>query len=753
MLHVRDTALRFWSSLPYVRPLGSCVITEDLLLVWHTKLAAPLSTRQYKIRTLGAPALTDDLAAFPPPHIAEWRLLQGPLLANVNFDAFCPSCNIVGKHFLVRVTAQSELPRITREGPTRYEPKRTGERLPVPAAEFLWDAILVVLQPPLDLSLSRIVDLPHDLYEFQVPGIEFLAKTQPGALLGDDMGLGKTVQAIVALRVLFQAGRIRHALVVCPRSVLRQWERHFEEWAPLLVVTTVDGDRYVRQGCWIGYAKAHVYLMTYGIMRQDIQLITRRAENNPRLRFDVVVLDEISNIKNPGTRQSQAAKALPKRVGWGLSGTPLENRPGDVVAEFDFLHPELFAGRTDLSNSQVRDRIAPYFMRRRKSEVLKDLPALTHTEHWLELTSQQQDSYEKAYETGVVELREKGEQVTVTHIFALLTKLKQICNVDPRTRKSGKLKWLQENLEQMASDNDKVLIFSQWLESGVDEIYQHLPEERTLRYVGEMSSAKREAVVERFRSDPDKNVLLLTYGSGGHGLNLQAANYVILFDHWWNPATEKQAVDRTHRIGQTKPVFVYDLWIKNTVEEKIYQILEDKQQLFAEVIDSLAVGGAERTGLSEEDLFGLFDLTPPRSEREKKKPTVQYLLALTPDQFEELLARIYRQTGYDVRVTPATRDQGIDVIAHKQDALNPECIAIQCKNHRAPIGRPDAQRFLGAVTDPKYSQAILVATAGFTHDCEEFARKQGRLKLVDGQHLCDLMQDLEISLRTEELSS
>jgi len=640
------------------------------------------------------------------------------------------------------------LPRISREGRIRYEPKRTEERSPVPVAEFLWEAILVVLQPPLDLNLSKIVDLPHELYDFQRPGIKFLAETRPGALLGDDMGLGKTVQAIVALRVLFQAGRIRRALVVCPRSILRQWERHFAEWASLLRLSIVDGDPYVRRGRWgwAGRTDAHVYLTTYGMMRQDIELLGRRGQDDSEFRFDVVILDEISNVKNPSTRQSQAAKALPKRVGWGLSGTPLENRPGDVVAEFDFLHPELFAGATDLSNSQVRDRIAPYFMRRRKSEVLKDLPALTHTEHWLELTSQQQDAYEKAYETGVVDLREKGEQVTVTHIFALLTKLKQICNVDPRTRKSGKLKWLQENLEQMASDNDKVLIFSQWLESGVDEIYQHLPEERTLRYVGEMSSAKREAVVERFGSDPEKNVLLLTYGSGGHGLNLQAANYVVLFDHWWNPATEKQAVDRTHRIGQTKPVFVYALWVKNTVEEKIYQILEDKQQLFAEVIDSLAVRGADRTGLSEKELFGLFDLTPPRSEREKKKPTVEHLLALSPDQFEELLARIYRQTGYEVRVTPATRDQGIDVIAYKQDALNPECIAIQCKNHKAPVGRPDAQKLLGAATDPKYSQAILVATAGFTHDCEEFARKQGRLKLVGGQHLCERMQDLEMSL-------
>jgi len=750
MLHVRDAALRFWTRLPHVHPLGPCVITEDLLLVWHAKLAAPLSARQYKIRTLKPPSLTgdllagplpvtqykvrtlkppsltDDLAAFPFPTTAERQLLGKPLIANVEFDVFCPSCNIVGKHFVRPVTAQSQFPIVRKAQRRQADSEASRPKTPVLNSDLLWDTILLVLEPPLDLNLPKIVDLPHDLYHFQRAGIKFLAETKPGALLGDDMGLGKTVQAIVALRLLFQAGQIKRALIVCPRSVLRQWEGHLKEWAPLLRVSTVDGDPYVRRGRWgwAGRTDAHVYLTTYGIMRQDIEVLRRRSQGAPEFRFDVVILDEITNIKNPTTKQSQAAKNLPKKFGWGLSGTPLENRPEDVVAEFAFLYPRLFAGQPILSPKDVRDKIKPYFLRRRKEEVLRDLPPKIQTEHWIKLTSKQQAAYERAYETGVVDLKEKGRQVTITHILALLQRLKQICNVDPRSRESAKIEWLVKNFDQMISNTDKVLIFSQWLESGVEEIYEQLPEEykhKALKYTGQVTgSSRRQAIIDEFSGDPEKKILLLTYGTGQHGLNLQAANYVVLFDHWWNPATEQQAVDRTHRIGQSKGVFVYDLWVEDTIEERIYEILQHKRQLYGEVIDSLAVRGVDGTGLSEEELFGLFDLTPARSEREKKKPTVEHLLALSPDQFEELLAEIYRRKGYTARVTPNTRDEGIDVIAYKQDAPNWEYIAIQCKNHRAPVGVGDARNLLGAVTDPKYSQAILVATAGFTQDCEEF---------------------------------
>lgn len=743
MPRFRDIALRVWTKLPGRSPLLCPPITDDLLLAWKVELNASAVTR-YKIRTLEAPVLTNDLATLSRPHIDEYQLLRQPDMASLEFDPFCPSCHIIGKHFAQRPNGQRTLPQTDKEGWIKYEPKRKRIPLPRPKSDFLWDTILLLLQPPLDLALSRIVDLPHKLYPFQIPGIKFLAETRPGALLGDDMGLGKTIQAIVALRLLFQTGTIRRALVICPRSILPQWEKELEKWAPLLRVATVYGPAYERRGYWHG--ESHIYLTTYGTMRQDIDEIVKCFRDDPGSRFDVVVLDEISTIKNPSSKQSQAAKALPKRRGWGLSGTPLENRPDDVIAEFGFLHPKLFAGATNPSPREVRDRIQPYFMRRRKQEVLKDLLPITYTERWMELTREQRDAYDSAYETGVVDLKEKREQVTVTHVLALLTKLKQICNVDPRTRTSAKIEWLHENLEQMTQDNDKMLIFSQWLGSGVDEIYEHLPKHQTLKYIGKMSTSQREAAKGQFSEDPEKKTLLLTYGAGKHGLNLQAANYVVLFDHWWNPATAQQAVDRTHRIGQTNKVFVYDLWVENTIEERIYQILERKRQLFGEVIDSLAVRGVSSTGLSEEELFGLFDLTPPRREREKKEPAVDDLLRLSPGRFEELTAEIYRKRGYNARVTPSTRDEGIDVVAYKEDALNPECIAIQCKNHAAPVGRPDAQKLLGAATDPKYSQAILVATAGFTEDCREFARKQGRLKLVDGDYICSLISDLGMAL-------
>ena len=254
-------------------------------------------------------------------------------------------------------------------------------------------------------------------------------------------------------------------------------------------------------------------------------------------------------------------------------------------------------------------------------------------------------------------------------------------------------------MEQITQDNDKVLIFSEWRPYGVDEIYEQLPREYkggTLKYTGEVTgSSRRQAIIDEFSEDAQKKILLLTYGAGGHGLNLQAANYVVLFDHWWNPAAEQQAVDRTYRIGQKhEKVFVDDLWVENTIEERIYKILQDKRQLFGEVIDSLAVQGEDGTGLSKEELFGLFDLTPPRGEREKKKPTVEHLLALSSDQFEELLARIYRQTGYEVRVTPATRDQGIVVIAYKQDPLTRSALRFSARIIEHRLGAQTHNAFL-----------------------------------------------------------
>lgn len=741
MPRLRNAALRVWGTLSGRKPLSVASVTADLLV--------PLLSAQataYRVRPLATASVGPDRAPLGPVIIHEHRLLSPPGTTELVFDLFSPSVHVIGKRF-------TRSPQALRSiGTSHRKSSRGAARQPAllkPAQDFLWDSVLLVLQPPLDLKLTDIVDLPYELYKFQIPGIEFLAQAQPGALLGDDMGLGKTIQAIVALRLLFQAGRITRALVVCPRSILRQWEDELWKWAPLLRCEMAYGLADHRRVVW--NSDAHVYLTSYGSLRQDIQVIAKRAADQTGFAFDVVVLDEITNIKNPRTKRSRATKSLPRRRGWGLSGTPLENRLDDVVGLFSFLCPRLFPPAADPNADEVREAIRPYFMRRRKqdTEVWEHLPPKLYQTEWITLTREQRRAYDIAYEEGVVHLRDSAETVTVQHILALLQKLKQICNFDPETGASAKMKRLRNLWPEIAENGNKALVFSQWVDFGVDRICELLSADHAvLRYVGNMSLSQREQARRQFCASPDVGGLVLTYGTGAHGLNLQAANYVVRFDHWWNPAVEEQAVDRCHRIGQTRRVTVTDLWVEDSIEERIYEILERKRRLFDTVIDSLAVCGVEHTGLTEEELFGLFDLKPPQRGGKPRKPTPQALLGLSPIEFERLVGEVFKARGYQTVLTPVSGDAGLDVIAYKDDPVNPQTIAIQCKNHSGPVGRPAAQKLLGASADPKYRIAVLVATMGFTEECMDFARKQGKMELMDGAHLCSLMDELGVSLPT-----
>jgi len=422
--------------------------------------------------------------------------------------------------------------------------------------------LLPLLQPPLAFEFPETLDIPSNLYGYQPEAIEFLA-TRQSALLGDQMGLGKTVETVVAMRLLFQSGKIRSALVVCPKSVVDIWDRHLQEWSPHLSVALVQGSKEARLQWWI--ARSHVKVVTYASLRQDIEFVGLAPTDTD---FDLVVLDECQNIKNPATGYSSAAKALRCTWHWGLSGTPVENELGDLVSIFEFVKPGLFppAGSRearDLTPQQARETMKPYFLRRRR-DVLKDLPSITMEPIWLSLDQDQRRAYDRAVQEGVVYLRELGEEASVPHVLALLGRLKEICNRDPETGQSTKLDWVLENLEQMTSGGDKCLIFSQYREgAGVRFLSGGLATYKPLEFTGQLSTVERRRRLEKFENDPDHPLLLLTLKAGGVGLNLTAANYGVLFDHWWNPATGDQAAARMHRPGQTKPVSVYQLWVED----------------------------------------------------------------------------------------------------------------------------------------------------------------------------------------------
>jgi superfamily II DNA or RNA helicase len=452
------------------------------------------------------------------------------------------------------------------------------------AGANIWDLLLPLMQPPLDSNFGRLMDMPIDLYGYQVKGVEFLLDNA-SVLLGDDMGTGKTVQTAVAVRVLFQAGKIRTALIVCPLSVIPNWKRELEKLTKNLIVTVVRGDKERRKNAW--RQPSHVWLTTYETLRNDLEDVQVLRKG----RFDLVVVDEAQRIKNRSAGVSQAVREVRAGRRWGLTGTPLENRLDDVLAIFDFIKPELFPAG-DYHATAVQSGIKPFFLRRRKQDVLTELPPLVEHLVWLQMEDEQRRSYEEMEKTGVLELHAKGETLTAQSVIVLINRLKQICNRCPRTGESAKLIWLRERLEEIVAEGDKVLVFTQYKVArlpGTEWLEQELAEFGVLNFSGATSETKRTQILSAFKEDATKRIFVGHPKTAGLGLNeLIAANYVVHFDHWWNPAVMNQATARAHRPGQTKTVFAYDLWMEGTYEDDIYQILKEKQGLYDQVVDSIS---------------------------------------------------------------------------------------------------------------------------------------------------------------------
>lgn len=498
---------------------------------------------------------------------------------------------------------------------SRPRTERSGVRRPriAPPSPFL--ALLPILLPPAPDTTDSPFAFPHPLYEFQGKGVEWLLE-HDAALLADDMGLGKTVQAIAALRHKFRNGAMR-ALVVCPKSVQSSWARHFREWAPELEAITIAGAPYERRHQWraLHNYRAHVGMITYASLRIDVALAQEAA-------YDALVLDEIQNVKNPVTQQSRAVRSLESTARWGLSGTPLENDVEDLATILRTLGPGLLPAK-GASTNEVRAQARRVMIRRRKEDVLEDLPPIRSAIEYLDLTDRQRRAYEQAEEEGVARLRD-GTTVTIPGILALITRLKQICNgVDGH---SAKLDWLKDYLGIVVDEGDKALVFSQY----VDTLRAIEPEIRhfsPLSYTGSLTDRARDKVVSAFQEDDARHhALLMSLKAGGTGLTLTAASRVVHFDSWWNPAVMEQAAARVHRIGQKKAVFVTTLVTEDTIEERIQKILDGKRELFKAMVDDLSTEGVARA-LTEEELYGLFDMKPPSQRQKADRNTPAYLAA------------------------------------------------------------------------------------------------------------------------------
>ena len=450
--------------------------------------------------------------------------------------------------------------------------------------------------------------------------LQFLAKYELGGILADDMGLGKTVQTLAHILTEKRAGRLeRPSLVVCPTSVLPNWRAEAARLAPKLRVLSLHGpDRSQRFGDIVA---ADVVLTTYALLPRDEKVLLP-------MDWHLVVLDESQFVKNPEAKTTKLVCQLKARHRLSLTGTPIENHLGELWSQFAFLMPGLLGDnrrfnrvfrtpiekRGDAARRQLLiGRIKPFVLRRTKAQVAAELPPKSEIVQRLDLAGDQRDLYETVrlamHEKVRAEIAAKGLARSHIVILDALLKLRQVC-CDPRlvktaaakqVRSSAKLEHLLSVLPDLIEEGRRILLFSQFT-SMLDLILPELSA-RDIPFVELRGDTRDRATpVARFQAG-EVPLFLISLKAGGTGLNLTAADAVIHYDPWWNPAVENQATDRAHRIGQDKPVFVFKLIAQGTVEERILELQQRKAALAAAMLDS---EGASATPLSSEDLDILF---------------------------------------------------------------------------------------------------------------------------------------------------
>lgn len=461
------------------------------------------------------------------------------------------------------------------------------------------DRLFYLLQPPLESVLSgKRIQFKYEPFAYQYEGIAFLYPRQ-FCVLADEMGLGKTMQAISSIRLLLHAREINEVLLICPKPLATNWVREFETWAPEIPVEVIGGDQSKRSLQWLN-RQIPVKIANYELLLRDIDLL-RDAQKH----FDLVVLDEAQRVKNPRSTTSQTIKSISRTRNWALTGTPIENSVDDLAGIFDFLSEGLV--RPGMSPRVMSREVKNYILRRTKDEVLDDMPPKIINDVYMDLNDNQQQAYELAEKEGIIRLNELDGKLTVQHVFELVLRLKQICNADPLTGDSTKIERLEADLEEVAASGQKAIIFSQWVKS-IEHISERLQRFNPLQYHGKVPANKRDSILEEFKSSPDRPVILMSYGTGSVGLNLQFCRYVFLFDRWWNPAVEDQAINRAHRLGSAGSVTVNRMICHATIEERIHDVLEEKRELFLSV---LGAKGNSPAGLNQKDIFGLFNLELP----------------------------------------------------------------------------------------------------------------------------------------------
>ncbi|MFL6534867.1 MAG: DEAD/DEAH box helicase [Pseudomonas sp.] len=484
-----------------------------------------------------------------------------------------------------------------------------------------------------DYTATAPKGLNATLRPYQLEGLSWmqsLRQLEVGGILADDMGLGKTLQTLAHILSEKHAGRLdRPCMVVMPTSLIPNWLDEASHFTPQLKVLALYGAG--RKKHFERLADYDLILTTYALLPKDVE----RLKAQP---LHVLILDEAQYIKNPTSKAAQAARELDARQRLCLSGTPLENHLGELWSLFHFLLPGWLGDiksfnrdyrvpiekrGSDVRLQHLNGRIKPFLLRRTKEQVATELPPKTEIIHWVELSDAQRDVYETmrlAMDKKVRdEITRKGVARSQIIILEALLKLRQVCcdlrlisdaALPARGSSSGKLDSLMEMLEELFEEGRRVLLFSQFT-SMLALIEEELKKRGVEYAILTGQTRDRRTPVKEFQSGK-RQIFLISLKAGGVGLNLTEADTVIHYDPWWNPATENQATDRAYRIGQEKPVFVYKLIARGTVEEKIQLLQKEKSDLAAGVLDGRVAGDWK---LQNEDIEALFAPLPDKLEK------------------------------------------------------------------------------------------------------------------------------------------
>lgn len=456
------------------------------------------------------------------------------------------------------------------------------------------------------------------LRTYQQQGIQWLYDLKNmnlNGILADDMGLGKTLQVLVFYEQY--VSKEKPSLIVCPSSLMYNWMSEIEKFKIDVDAVCVTGTQDVRKD--IIKENHELYITTYDYLRRDVELYMS-------MEFEYIVLDEAQFIKNPKTKNAQSVKSLKSKHRLALTGTPIENGLSELWSIFDFLLPGYLYSLNyftknfekpiqmgdDKRQAQLQKLVSPFILRRTKKQVLKDLPDKVEKDLWLNFSPEEKQLYlaNLAQVNEQLQQQLELEQVDSILILAMMTRLRQIC-CEPRmlyenyTGESTKFKMCLDLIETLKENDKKVLLFSSFT-SVFDSFIEEF-DRRGIKYhmiTGAVDKKKRKEEVDAFQSD-DSNVFLISLKAGGTGLNLTKAQAVIHFDPWWNVSAQNQATDRAYRIGQTKNVLVYQLLMKNTIEEKIYE-MQKRKKAMSDLFVENSKGGIST--LSKEELKDLFSM-------------------------------------------------------------------------------------------------------------------------------------------------